>query len=589
MASGRFGDGEPVDFDDHDTVIVLEAVEATRHFEPNRRGPAAVMAGLFGVMVLLFGSGVLLGLMRPLQPGAVPTLVLLVGLLALMGLGLAVYLPRALRRGPVLSLTADGIESPQLRQPVAWDDLEDVELSHASGHGTLHLRLREPHPVRWSDFFLLRHDPREQRIKMPTLRPSDQQAAFGEIHARLAERRWAQGLGEAPSMARARADQALQGELDARTPVPWALYTVVGLNALVWVVSVLAGLSATQPLPAQLFQWGANSAWAVVRDHEYWRLLTATLLHAGFLHLALNLFALWQAGRQVCRWYGNGGFALVYVAAALVGSGLSLHFSAQQLVSVGASGAVFGVLGAFVVTIWRHRGRFPSSRATSLLLSQGLFLLYMLSQGFTQRGIDNAAHVGGLLAGGLLAALLPQVVDPVSAAGRHKRYAAGAAGALAVVVALVATTPAPAFNPRQTFRVSAELARLSPRLQAAEQALQRDMLAQREGKMPAAQFMAQVEQRHIPAYRLNNRLLEPLTLPTATQEGAWLADFKRHNLLMTDVMVLQLRKSRGDPDVAEIDQQSAAAKAELEAITRRLKASAAQRPPGAASRPATPF
>lgn len=585
MAGGRFGD-EPVDFDDHDTVIVFDAVEATRHFESNRRGPAVLMSVVLGLFVLLIVLTLALAVPRPIGPKAIGPLVLL-GSLALLALaGLAVYLPRALRFGTVLSLTADGIESPQLRAPVAWSELDDVEFSQANGYGTLLLRLREPHPVHWTDFFLLRHDPRLQRLSMATLRRSDQQAAFGEIHARLAERRHAQGLGEAPSMAQARVEQALQGELDARTPVPWALYTVVALNAAVWLLTLSAGLSATSPLPAQLFQWGANSAWAVVNDHEYWRLLSATLLHAGLLHLALNLFALWQAGRQVCRWYGNANFLLVYVGAALVGSSLSLHYSAQQLVSVGASGAVFGVLGAFVVIIWRHRGRFPSARATSLLLSQGLFLLYMLSQGFTQRGIDNAAHIGGLIAGALLAAWLPQTVDTdMSRRGRLARQGVGTLAALALVAALVATTPSPAFNPRQIFKVQADLARLNPRLQAAALALQADLKHVADGKLTQAQLLRQVEQRHIPAYQLNNRLLEPLVLPTTTQEGRWLADFKRHNQLMSEVLVLELRKSRGDPDVADINRQAAAANAELKVLAGRLNAAAARKQADGASAP----
>jgi membrane associated rhomboid family serine protease len=166
----------------------------------------------------------------------------------------------------------------------------------------------------------------------------------------------------------------------------------------------------------------ADNAVLVARG-EYHRMLTAAFLHAGLLHLAFNMFALWLFGSQVERVLGPARFLALYLLAAVGGSALSHFFGPPTTFGVGASGAVFGILGAYVA-IARSRG-LDTSQVTGLIVLN-LFV------GAVLPGIDNAAHVGGLLTGAAVAAAYEY-------AGRLRGTAAVAvqAGALAAVAATI--------------------------------------------------------------------------------------------------------------------------------------------------------
>lgn len=133
----------------------------------------------------------------------------------------------------------------------------------------------------------------------------------------------------------------------------------------------------------------------LVAQGEYYRMLSAAFLHAGLLHLGFNMFALYLFGSQVERVLGLGRFLALYLLAAVGGSAMSHFFGPPASFGVGASGAVFGLLGAFFV-IARAR-RLDTSQVAGLI-ALNLFL------GAVVPGIDNAAHAGGLLTGAALAA-----------------------------------------------------------------------------------------------------------------------------------------------------------------------------------------
>jgi rhomboid protease GluP len=349
---------------------------------------------------------------------------------------------------------------------------------------------------------------------------------------------------------------------------------VVGLNIAVWLANLGAGISAFKPLPSELLAWGANSAASVVEDRQYWRLLTAAFLHGGFLHLALNMMGLWEAGRQLNRLHGNFQFLLIYLASALTGSALSLHFSAQQSVSVGASGAVFGVLGALLVAMYQHRGQIPGVTSKNVMTSQGVFLAYALVQGFSKQGIDNAAHVGGLIAGCVLAWVLTEKIAAVATSAR--RLSTAALGALlsgVAVAALVVTTPAPLVHHRQLFEFQAGLTRILPTMQATEKAFQADVKAVQEGKMTEAQFAEALQTRHLPGYQAVQRALAPLDVPANDKVGAGMRDVKRANTLVVELMQIQLAAARvpeGDGAVAAGQSRVGIINAELKTINSRI-------------------
>lgn len=384
--------------------------------------------------------------------------------------------------------------------------------------------------------------------------------------------RHARPQAQAASQARmdeAVAEMAFEERLQAGTPSLWALYAVIALNGAVWLATLAGGLSPMKPLSADLFAWGANSATAVVRDHEVWRLLTATLLHAGVLHLALNMWALWDAGRQVCRWYGNGQFLLIYWASALAGSALSLHFSSQQAVSVGASGAVFGVLGALVTGVYQHRDRVPKGVVSRLMTSQAVFVVIMLGQGFARDGIDNAAHVGGLLAGTAMAWLLVERVDPQASATRRRLGRVLAVGVASLAVGALVWTARPGVDHRELFRTQTTLRSVLPGLRAAEQALQEDARKQKDGRWTGEQFIDALEQRHIPAYRVLRQTLQSLRPEPPIPQ---LDNLRERQGAVLEMMEIEVGRARGTVDPLQARERAAALTARLNELNRAQSA-----------------
>jgi membrane associated rhomboid family serine protease len=129
---------------------------------------------------------------------------------------------------------------------------------------------------------------------------------------------------------------------------------------------------------------------AAVAAGEWWRLVTAPFLHAGLWHLGLNMFALWILGGVLEPLLGRWRFVAVYLISAVAGAVASYAFGSPLVVSVGASGAVFGLLGAILVSL-RRLNRDVSGVVVLLVINLGI--------GFVVPNIDWRAHLGGLLAG----------------------------------------------------------------------------------------------------------------------------------------------------------------------------------------------
>ncbi len=153
---------------------------------------------------------------------------------------------------------------------------------------------------------------------------------------------------------------------------------------------------------------------AGVAAGEYWRLWTVTLVHSTSdvlpIHLIFNMYALWLAGPVVERWYGSWTFLAFYLICAAAGSVGSFLFGGDGP-SVGASGAIFGLFGILLAAGRLHH---PVDRASRGLVSQlGFLVLLNLVFGFASGGnIDNAAHIGGFLAGLWLGAIMPPTRVP---------------------------------------------------------------------------------------------------------------------------------------------------------------------------------
>jgi rhomboid protease GluP len=191
--------------------------------------------------------------------------------------------------------------------------------------------------------------------------------------------------------------------------LPPVTLAIIGVLAVTFVAEAGRGALASRA--------GIVAAGALVRERvaasEYWRLLSATLLHGGVDHLVGNAIALYILGMLCEHAFGRGQFVLLYVASALAGSLVSLLTSPGP--SVGASGAIFGLQGAAIVLFHTHRDRllFRDRRIGGVLL---VWAIYTIAGGLTTPMIDNGAHIGGALGGALVARRLqPVVLLPLSA------------------------------------------------------------------------------------------------------------------------------------------------------------------------------
>lgn len=229
-------------------------------------------------------------------------------------------------------------------------------------------------------------------------------------------------------------------------PVTWLL---IAVNLLVFAAMLGFGAGLWHTDNSVQLAWGANFGPAT-KDGEWWRLGSAMFLHFGFLHLALNMLALWDSGRLVERVLGPARFLAVFAAAGLSGNLLSLIAQGDRAVSGGASGAVFGVYGALLAILWLERRHPRAGEFRPLFLGAILFTGINIVLGFQITGIDNAAHIGGLLAGMLAGAALAR---PVDAEAPHRR----AWRPLPAAILLVAAAGLATHIPEPRYRWSEEL------------------------------------------------------------------------------------------------------------------------------------
>lgn len=205
----------------------------------------------------------------------------------------------------------------------------------------------------------------------------------------------------------------------------WVSKVIIGLNVVAYVFQ-----QASDEFTRRFYDIGAvppppfGDPVIGVAAGEYYRLLTSAFLHGGIVHLLLNMYALYLFGPQLEAALGRLRFIVLYVVSALGGSALSYAFASPVQPSLGASGAVFGLLGAYLV-INRRLGR----DNTGVLMLLAINLAY----GFLVPNIDWRAHVGGLVTGGLVAA----VIAYAPAKRRGLVQAAGIGLVLLVVVGVV--------------------------------------------------------------------------------------------------------------------------------------------------------
>jgi membrane associated rhomboid family serine protease len=177
---------------------------------------------------------------------------------------------------------------------------------------------------------------------------------------------------------------------------PVVTYFLLAVTSIVSLLILLGGQT-------ELESWLLLDKFAIYVGGEYWRLLSVALVHGSFIHLMFNMYALWIIGPIVEALYGPWRYLGIYVLCAIAGSAAS--YATSPTPAVGASGAVFGLFGALLVADRVHKPALTRN-ARNLTTQIGILIGINLFIGFSMRGIDNAAHIGGLLAGAWLGFVL---------------------------------------------------------------------------------------------------------------------------------------------------------------------------------------
>ena len=240
--------------------------------------------------------------------------------------------------------------------------------------------------------------------------------------------------------------------LDRLSPKSRVVPALIAINLLVFVLMAVDGAGVFAPDGDVAVKWGSNFG-PLTMDGQWWRLLTATFIHFGIFHVALNMWALYQSGTLTERLYGSTRFAVVYVFAGLTGSMASLLWN-PGVNSAGASGAIFGVFGGMLAFVMNPRNAVPRALMTEHRNSTLLFAGYSLFYGAAHAGIDNAAHIGGLFGGLLMGFLLARPLDDGRLTSRNGLRLLGAAGAGVLTLALLMfplVRPSDAVRNNQTF------------------------------------------------------------------------------------------------------------------------------------------
>ena len=188
---------------------------------------------------------------------------------------------------------------------------------------------------------------------------------------------------------------------------PYFLYAIVVVNVLFWLILEIFGGSKNV---YTLNDLGAIDP-ASIYSGQYWRLFAAIFMHIGLMHLVVNTISIFIIGSMVDRFYGSKQFLFIYLVSGVVGSLGSYAFMSPNTIGAGASGAVFGCLGAllsFFLIMRSVLGEFGRQNFNAI----ALLAVVNLGFGFIVPGIDNWAHLGGLAAGFLIGIALTSKFQP---------------------------------------------------------------------------------------------------------------------------------------------------------------------------------
>lgn len=330
---------------------------------------------------------------------------------------------------------------------------------------------------------------------------------------------------------------------------------IIALNVLVYVWIGMQSGGWIKADSRALILWGSLYG-PLASGGQWWRLLTAAFLHGGLVHIAFNVYALYDSGRLCEQLFGRPRFFAIYLLSAIGGSVASLWWN-PYVNSVGASAAVFGVYGALLVFMLDKRNGVPLTVMQSHQITIAVFIGYSVINGMAKTGIDNAAHAGGLIAGCVLGWALARPIGESPHPSRALRAAAGLVATCAVAAALFAITPNTRGGLDAITRFNADLQwldarerELAPALTATLTPIDKTRTASPQAQREIArisQGWAQIHAR-MSAYRLDPRLARA-EFVTLQQELVTYLDLRRRALIALEEAVRTRRIA--EPSYAE--------------------------------------
>lgn len=183
---------------------------------------------------------------------------------------------------------------------------------------------------------------------------------------------------------------------------PIVTYVIIAICVLMFILTYIFGNGVSD-----LIKYGANYD-VLTKNGEYYRLFTSMFLHIGIFHLLCNMYSLYAIGKEIEIVFGKVKYLIIYILSGICGSILSLAFS-KNVVSAGASGAIFGLLGAMLYFGYHYRTYLGNTLKNSIIP----VIVINLVLGFMNTSINNAAHIGGLI-GGILTTMMVGIPDKSS-------------------------------------------------------------------------------------------------------------------------------------------------------------------------------
>jgi rhomboid protease GluP len=347
----------------------------------------------------------------------------------------------------------------------------------------------------------------------------------------------------------------------ATTPRPLFTPILIAINVAVFAAMLASGFSFTNPSAESFLRWGADFG-PLTTHGQWWRIVTAAFVHAGFLHLLMNMLILLSIGLFTERLFGRVGFIVLYFFAGIGGNLVSLAWR-PFTVAMGASGAIFGLYGGLLAVLLLHRNTVPRPRIIAIAKSAAIFIAINLLYGLSQSNVDMAAHLGGLASGFLLGCGLTGPLVPADPDWRQGRSLAVALAGTALAVILALRMPV-----ADDWR--SNLNRLIP-LDTKSQRLYNDALRKLQFRqMSAADFARLIDTQILPPWNAERESLSRLRLPT--QQRAIADELVTYMTLRGEAWSLMEKGvATTDPAVARQSfQKQAAAEAELRAINQKF-------------------